>query len=334
MEVVQVSRKRFAKSSVLGIGKDGAAISEAGVVAAERLRGEIVGFLARLTDEGERVFVAATKAVADALRAIELPDGVMLGHFGRQRGSNAWKDCTVAVVIGREQPPPATVETLARCYFANDPDPFLSVAGTRYLPQSRPRRHRDGSTTWGETEVHPDLRCQAVLEAIREAEIMQAVDRVRPIFNRRRIFVLTALPLDLTIDRVVAWSHLAGTAPVRVDRMGEIMRRLGMLPLSARWLHHIAPDLFVSEKAAQHAIERERVITPTALNRGLLERLGVITLAEFRHLGQRGPKPTRVIYDAERFRDRSEFPAHDLVAAEALCRLLGVEITRFDCISE
>ena len=70
-------------------------------------------------------------------------------------------------------------------------------------------------------EVHFDPRCQAMLEQIREAEMVQAIDRVRPIFNHRKVFVLNSLPLDLTVDRTLTWSELRpgklreGICPVR-----------------------------------------------------------------------------------------------------------------------
>ena len=59
-----------------------------------------------------------------------------------------------------------------------------------------------------EVQVHFDARCQTVLEQIREAEMVQAIDRVRPVFNRRKIFVLNNLPLDLTVDRALTWPEL------------------------------------------------------------------------------------------------------------------------------
>ena len=47
-----------------------------------------------------------------------------------------------------------------------------------------------------------------MLEQIREAEMVQAIDRVRPIFNHRKVFVLNNLPLDLTVDRAMTWPEL------------------------------------------------------------------------------------------------------------------------------
>ena len=66
-----------------------------------------------------------------------------------------------------------------------------------------------------------------MLEQVREAEIAQAVDRVRPVFNRRKIIVLTNLALDLTVDHALTWPEL------RPGKFAYAFARHGVLPLSA-----------------------------------------------------------------------------------------------------
>jgi hypothetical protein len=87
--------------------------------------------------------------------------------------------------MGREQPSAQAIEALTRPFTATDAEPFLPVG--EYVLQARGRRMRNGGPNVAEVQVHPDQRCQAMLEQVREAEIAQAIDRVRPIFNRRRI---------------------------------------------------------------------------------------------------------------------------------------------------
>ena len=78
-----------------------------------------------------------------------------------------------------------------------------------YVLQTRGRRMRDpDAPNVVEAQVHFDPRCQAMLEQVREAEMVQAIDRVRPIFNHRKVFVLNNLPLDLTVDRAMTWPEL------------------------------------------------------------------------------------------------------------------------------
>ena len=68
--------------------------------------------------------------------------------------------------------------------------------------------------------------------------MVQAIDRVRPIFNRRKVFVLNNLPLDLTVDRTMTWSEL------RPGKFVRAFARHGVLPLSPSDLTRCFPDLW------------------------------------------------------------------------------------------
>jgi len=71
---------------------------------------------------------------------------------------------------------------------------------------------RDGSTERVNVSVHPDPRVQAVVEQGREAEMMQAIDRLRLIHNEKRktVYILCSIPLDLAVDELVTWKQLTG----------------------------------------------------------------------------------------------------------------------------
>jgi hypothetical protein len=69
---------------------------------------------------------------------------------------------------------------------------------------------RDGGTKHGSVSVHPDPRVQAVLEQEREAEMWQAIDRLR---------------LNIPVDELVTWKQLIGDrrlsdAPAECDAKG------------------------------------------------------------------------------------------------------------------
>jgi hypothetical protein len=126
-----------------------------------------------------------------------------------------------------------------------------------------------------------------VLEQIREAEMIQAIDRVRPIFNHRKVFVLNNLPLDLTVDRAMTWPEL------RPDKFAKAYARHGILPLSPGDLSHCFPDLWKSEAAAKDAL---RWWQKTGGESQIDILFGGIPLfssgalrASYRRKGQRGP---------------------------------------------
>ena len=87
-----------------------------------------------------------------------------------------------------------------------------------------------------------------MLEQVREAEIAQAVDRVRPVFNRRRIIVLTNVALDLTVDHALTWPEL------RPGKFAYAFARHGVLPLSAGDLCRGFPTLWPTAKGAENAV--------------------------------------------------------------------------------
>ena len=77
---------------------------------------------------------------------------------------------------------------------------------------------REGSERRVTGRIHPDRRVQAVVEQVREAEMVQAVDRLRLIHSPREktVVILCNIPLDLPVDELVTWRELAGD-----DRLEE-----------------------------------------------------------------------------------------------------------------
>jgi hypothetical protein len=207
-EVVQVRGKVFSSQSIDGCTPAGEALGDAPALRATRLRRELAAFVACVP--GDRKLVVSTKRAREALE-LELTGlpGVTLAHFGAIRGVNAYKDCDAGIIIGREQPTATTIERLAGAYAAGDPEP-LNRAGA-YTKAIRGRRLKGGGVEAEEIDTHPDPRCQAVLEQAREAEIVQAVDRLRLIHNSepKRVYLLTSIPVDVTADRSLRWGELA-----------------------------------------------------------------------------------------------------------------------------
>jgi hypothetical protein len=233
-EVIQVRGKVFSRQSLTGTSKYGSPISATRTAAAERLRDEVISLLRMLSGE---VLLVTYKAVEELLQPL-LPSTVRVTHFGALRGLNTYEAYETVVALGRQQPSAQTVEALARPFAADDDEPLFTFGG--YVQQCRARRLRDGSPSIEVVQVHPDPRCQELLEQVREAEIVQAIDRVRPIFNHRKVFVLNNLPLDLTVDRAMTWSEL------RPGKFAKAYARHGVLPLSPGDLTRCFPDLWKS----------------------------------------------------------------------------------------
>ena len=283
-EVWQVQQQDVqSRQSITGTDRRGNPISAKKIHEAARLRRQVLDLLKMLPGD---VLLVTYKQAEEILRP-DLPPHVQTAHFGALRGLNSYEHCETAVVMGREQPSAQAIEALTRPFCATDPEPFIPIG--EYVPQSRGRRMRNGGPNVAEVQVHPDPRCQAMLEQVREAEIAQAVDRVRPVFNRRRIIVLTKSALDLTVDRALTWPEL------RPGKFAYAFARHGVLPLSAGDLPRRSPTYGRTEgrgKAlSQWLVENYPKIPNRYIiwsSQGSFSR--TVLKATYRRRNQRGPR--------------------------------------------
>jgi hypothetical protein len=279
-EVWQVTSKAFSRQSITGTDRRGDPISPKKTSEAARLRRQVLDLLKMLPG---KVLLVTYKQAEEILRP-DLPPNVHTAHFGALRGLNAYEHCETAVVMGREQPSPQAIEALTRPFCATDAEPFIPIG--EYVLQSRGRRMRNGGPNVAELQVHPDTRCQAMLEQVREGEIAQAIDRVRPVFNRRRIVVLTKVALDLTVDHALTWPEL------RPGKFAYAFARHGVLPLSAGDLCRAFPTLWPTAKEAENAVaylDKNTLKTPNEDSIWSIQGIFADLLrASYRRKGQRG----------------------------------------------
>lgn len=242
-----------------------------------------------------------------------LPPKWKRNHFGNIRGIDSYKDLEAVVIVGTYLVPPLVVEHTAGALAARLP-------GTRafsgdYVDMTRQFRLRTGegnSSVW----AHPDPFAQRVLEQKREAEMLQAIDRLRLIHSpaTKPVFILSSCPLDLTVDELVTLEQLAG----RDDYLGQLLEHLaGVVPLRASILHQRRPDLFRSEKIAEKwaapYTPKPQIVS--------IRQAGVKEL-HAKAVGQKGPSSTRVLV-------RDDHPA----PRSAVTHLLG-ELASYDGASD
>jgi hypothetical protein len=191
--------------------------------------------------------VVGNKSVIEALKPGE--HGAHAAHFGAIRGRNTWERINRIMIVGREEPSPADVEQIARAFAAHDDAPFESLAGKRYPKAQRGIRKRDGSGHGIAVNFHPNAWADRVLKQVRDAEIVQAVDRIRPIFKDQpiEIILLSPVAVDLTVDQVTAWKdwRKGGT---RIERA---LKQARVIPLSSREAARLLPDIWGGEKTAR-----------------------------------------------------------------------------------
>jgi hypothetical protein len=232
--------------------------------------------------------VVANKGAITAIDPEAL--GAQAAHFGALRGRNTWEDCTKVLVIGRDQPAPAAVERIARAYAAQDPAPFESLNDSKYPEQERGIRTRDGSGRAIAVAYHPNKWADRVLRQIRDAEIEQAIDRIRPIFKDGpvEIVVMSPVALNLTVDHVTEWKDYRKGGS-RVERALDQAR---VIPLSAREAARLLPDIWGGEKTARDDFEGDGLSRQTIIRTFYLQFDAIrnFTIATYRVTARAGQR--------------------------------------------
>jgi hypothetical protein len=133
------------------------------------------------------------------------------GHFYAARGTNQYEGCDALFVLGTPMPAPDALLDQARMLFFEREEEFTAP----WTPALRPYAYTDPSD--GQGRAYPvggywdDPDLSAVLWANREAEIIQAAHRARPIHQACDVWLLTNLPLEgLPPDALVSVREVLG----------------------------------------------------------------------------------------------------------------------------
>ena len=251
----------------------------------DHLSARIVEFATRRVVENPNGALIAPKDWL-ATHGSRLPCCVKQAHYGALRGLNELESADWLIVVGRNEPPPWAVESVARAWFAGAMEP-----GTVTREQA-PLRARNGDTATITRTAFTDPRCQEILESIREQESLQAVDRLRLIHASapKTIYLLSNLPLPgLPPDELVRLDDL-----MLPGRLAEVMLRDSVLvgPAALAGRH---PDLFPTAKAAEREYRTFAAGANTAIpyKYSIRETRGLMSII-YRSQGTSG-KPRRAL---------------------------------------
>jgi hypothetical protein len=266
--VMSALGRQFSRQSVTGLDRHGNYVSDAVAVEAAKLRQDIVSFAVSLK---QSIFVCSTMRAEESLEpeimaARQAGADIAMAHFSDVRGKNKWQHYPIALLIGREEVTPWALEDMTRPFLADDPELLIQSVNdeghSTYVKQCRGRRMRDGTVVPIEVWVHPDPRCEALHEQIREAELLQALDRVRAIYNHRTVYLLNELVLDVTYDDNLSWRDLKAGG-TRFDLAFERTDRTVFLDAPGEW-SRCFPDLWPTRNAAKCALKVEGGQTPNS----------------------------------------------------------------------
>jgi hypothetical protein len=108
-----------------------------------------------------------------------------------------------------------------------------------------------------------------VVEQTREAEMVQAIDRLRLIHSARKktVFILCNIPLDIPVDELVTWRELVGDG--RLAKALEACEEQGWdaLPLAPKELSRLFLELWGSGKAAENWLRKNPLTSTVSIIR-------------------------------------------------------------------
>jgi hypothetical protein len=181
--------------------------------------------------------------IADKLLA-----NVIVKHFGALSGMNDMQDVAGLIVIGRPAPKRAAVEAdasvLAGYPVGGGGHHFEQIAGGIRLAY--------GGAIGTVASRHPDALAEALRWQVTEAELLQAIGRIRP--HRRGaptwVDIVCDTPLPVPVDEVVAWEKPSPVADmvalgVVLTNRRDGMKAFGLSDWGARgWVGFSKESLF------------------------------------------------------------------------------------------
>ena len=177
-----------------------------------------------------------------------------INHYGNLRGLNNFKDFKQVVVVDRNQPNNEQLERTAKALWFDKGLNITSCANSNNKTYPRKQfalRMSDHSEQVVNASYHPDKYVNYLLEINRNAEITQAIDRLRLLRGNdkgRQVFIATSVPVDITVDYLWDWKHL--------HKLLGYMKKSEVIPLYAQHFLKIFPeDSVKSVRGAQDLIK-------------------------------------------------------------------------------
>jgi len=274
VDVVQDTRESFAKSAWWTPGTDATPTTDA---VPGKPQNRAIG---RLLFEAGQIG-AGCAIIGQQSLVTGLPEGIPQAHFNALRGLNRLESATGLVVAGRIEPQATAIEAVARALW---PSESLTLTG-RWQRQRAAIELVGGGTEWVELDGHEDVRVSAVLSAMRDAELSQAIARIRPLKSgpRRKVVVLGRVPCGyrVTIAKDVV-------PPAAVLRFFGGTLQADVLPLGKKVLEACG----FNPEACREVVAFAENYGGLSLNRISIKQESPL-ISGYRVAGSRG-KPSRV----------------------------------------
>jgi hypothetical protein len=212
--------------------------------------------IARILDRGyARPGYIGHKGIIDQLAPAGTP-AERIGHFGGSRGTNRFEECDCLIIIGAPQPTTAVMlDTAAMLYSERDAafDPTWSVRDVAF--EGLNKAYPIGGF-WNDSDL------QVLLDQFRDAEIVQAVHRARPLRNQVDVWLLANVPLQGLPVELVSLHALFGA----IDRCGRDLpiRDPYRWPCLVAWAEQAVQSCETRQLSAPDLMHKFEISAPTA----------------------------------------------------------------------
>jgi hypothetical protein len=179
----------------------------------------------------------------DTIAAMGLPVGVKTGHFNALRGMNDFADIETLVIVGRTLPSPEALARMVAAIWGTPCAGTIRTDGRAWRRVTTPGGVMEAET---KAATHDDPRAAVLLSLIRDAEVTQAIGRLRAV-NRAEL-VRCVLLSDAVVGYPVELVDLRETVRA-CGVIGEMLER-GIAFLSPSQASAAYPDLYATKQAA------------------------------------------------------------------------------------
>ncbi len=237
-------------------------------------------------------------------------DSPHVEHFGAIRGLDQYKDFDLLVLVGRNQPPVEAVENNARALFGSAYRPIKFIASENegrfwHHKQSYLMRNNKPSKQQALVHFHPDWRCNLILNQVRECESVQAISRLRDIWQGgKEIMIFSNIPLDLPVDKLMLWSDFTKKGSIMDQLLEAVDWQKEVFPITDAqyWCDHES-NLFQNTDTFKNQLRKYSLLSDgRKLQETLLERKPSLQLYQYKNPQQKNWSKATSPFDLQRTR--------------------------------
>ncbi|GJD98104.1 bifunctional DNA primase/polymerase [Methylobacterium isbiliense] len=205
------------------------------------------------------VGVVVPKDFAASLTAEPMPRNVEVRHFGALAGLDRWRTAAGMIVIGRPAPTPGSMEAAAGVITGEPALAIFADDGRKgWYPRSTAGiRLATGSAVAVEHDQHPDALVDALRWQVCEANLLQAIGRLRPLRRDAAspffLDIISDVPLPLAVDAVETWDEARPPAWM-------VMADGGMILTSEADIRSAYSGVAVSREKARALVETATLV--------------------------------------------------------------------------